>query len=445
MNGLVRLLAGLALLISGAFSTPATAHDVPDEVTVLTFLKPEDDRLVLLVRAPLKSLRDIDIPLKENGYVDLERVEDPLRYAAQIWISDFVELYENGERLPRPEVIAARAALLGDRAFESFDEALAQITGNPLDPATNLYWEQGYLEIAYRYPIASQDSQFAIRPGLTRLGVQVNVILRMLFPDGEERVFDVHADVGRVQLDPSAWQAAHMFARDGLRYSLGSVDHLLFLFALVIPFRRLRPLAVVVSAFMVAHSATLIASAYGLAPNALWFGPLVSTLIAVSILYMATENIVGMNAQRRWMIAFAFGLIYGFEFSFLLTERLQFAGSHLLASLLAFNFGVALGQLLVLAIAVPALALAFRYVVPEKVGIIILSAFVAHTAWHWMIERGGNLMRFPWPVMDALVLSRLIWWAIAVVTVAALLWLVSGPVRRFQGDPPEARGAPPAE
>jgi apolipoprotein N-acyltransferase len=53
-------------------------------------------------------------------------------------------------------------------------------------------------------------------------------------------------------------------------------------------------------------------------------------------------------------------------------------------------------------------------------------------------------MRFPWPQMDALSLSRLIWWAIAIVAVAALLWLVSGAVRRFQGEPPEP-GRPPAE
>ena len=337
-------------------------------------------------------------------------------------------------------------ALPGDRSFETYDTALANILGRPLDPATDITWAQGFIEVAYRYPIASDTSRFAIEPGLTRLGVQVNVMLRTLFADGRERAFDVHADVGRVELDPSWWQAFSLFVKEGFRHILGGIDHLLFLFALVIPFRRLRPLVTVVTAFTLAHSVTLIASAYGLAPQALWWPPLVETMIAVSILYMALENIVGANAGRRWFIAFGFGLIHGFGFSFLLTERLQFAGAHLLTALLAFNVGVELGQLLVLAIAVPLLGLVFRYVMPEKVGIVILSAFVAHTAWHWMIERGSVLMLYPWPTVDAVALSRLLWWLIAVVAMAGLLWLVSGAVRRFQGAGREAgETAPPAE
>ena len=120
----------------------------------------------------------------------------------------------------------------------------------------------------------------------------------------------------------------------------------------MIPFRRFGALVLIVTAFTVAHSITLIAAASGLAPDALWFSPLVETLIAASILYMALENIAGATSvQRRWIIAFAFGLVHGFGFSFALRETLQFAGSHLVTSLLAFNVGVELGQLLVLAAA----------------------------------------------------------------------------------------------
>src|SRR5439155_7145698 len=82
----------------------------------------------------------------------------------------------------------------------------------------------------------------------------------------------------------------------------------------------------------VAHSVTLIASAYNLGPTALWFPPLIETLIAMSIVYMALENIVGSNVRRRWMITFGFGLVHGFGFSFALRETLQFAGSYLLTS-----------------------------------------------------------------------------------------------------------------
>src|SRR6202163_1600651 len=110
----------------------------------------------------------------------------------------------------------------------------------------------------------------------------------------------------------------------------------------------------------------------------------------MSIVYMALENIVGgATVRRRWMIAFGFGLVHGFGFSFALRETLQFAGSHLLTSLLSFNIGVELGQLLVLLLLIPALEALFRYVVAERIGTIILSALVTHTAWHWMVERAG--------------------------------------------------------
>jgi hypothetical protein len=64
------------------------------------------------------------------------------------------------------------------------------------------------------------------------------------------------------------------------------------------------------------------------------------------------------------------------------------------SSLLAFNVGVELGQLLVLVLLVPLLGLLFRYVVAERMGTIILSAIVAHTAWHWMLERWDVLRKF---------------------------------------------------
>ena len=149
----------------------------------------------------------------------------------------------------------------------------------------------------------------------------------------------------------------------------------------------------IVTAFTLAHSVTLISSALGLAPDSLWFPPLVEMLIAVSIVYMALENIVGA-ARHRWLMALGFGLIHGFGFSFALRETLQFAGSHLVTSLLAFNVGVELGQLAVLLPLVPGLTLVFRFVVPERIGTIILSALAAHHAWHWMLERWEVLALF---------------------------------------------------
>src|SRR6202022_2945946 len=238
---------------------------------------------------------------------------------------------------------------------------------------------------------------------------------------------------GLVRLDPSWRQAALRFVELGFFHILDGTDHLLFLFCLVIPFRRFRALIPVVTAFTVAHSITLIASAYNLAPNSLWFPPLIETLIAISILYMALENIVGVaKVQRRWIVAFGFGLVHGFGFSFALRQTLQFAGSHLLTSLLSFNMGVELGQLLVLIVLIPALELLFCFVVAERMGTIILSALVAHTGWHWMTERWDRLrqFRFEWPVLNAALLASAMRWLMAVVVLAGVIWLMKSVLGR---------------
>ena len=142
---------------------------------------------------------------------------------------------------------------------------------------------------------------------------------------------------------------------------------------------------------------------------------------------------MGVNLQRRWLVAFGFGLVHGFGFSFVLHETFQFAGSHLLTSLLCFNLGAEVGQVLVIALLVPSLALLFRYV-PERMGTIILSAFVAHTGWHWTLERINLLRQFrlEMPALDAALLATIVRWLIVVVVLVALGWLAAIVQRRLQ-------------
>jgi hypothetical protein len=417
-----------AALAAALVALPALlgGHEVPNEVTVLGFVRPQGQTLTLLLRVPLRSMRDVDVPTFQNGFLDFSRLDQALNDAATLWLRDYVELYENDRRLAAPRVAGIRISLPSDPSFASYDEARAHIlTGERLQQGTDIYWEQGMLDVAYEYPIVSDQSDFAIRPALTRLGLQVNVVLRFLQPGKTERAFDVHADTGIVHLDPRWHQAFYLFAKQGFFHILDGIDHLLFLLCLVIPFRRFRPLVIVVTAFTVAHSVTLIASAYGMAPDSLWFPPLIETLIAVSILYMAFENIVGANLQRRWVVTFGFGLIHGFGFSFLLRERLQFAGSHLVTSLLAFNVGVEIGQLLVLVITIPALALIFRYVVAERIGTILMSALVAHTAWHWATDRGTRLLGYRWTAIGLSDVAAFLRLAMVIVAAAFLMWLVT--------------------
>jgi len=421
----------VALLIV-ALRAVLGAHDIPNDVTVQTFLKPEGQRLRLAVRVPLIAMRDMDYPKPPgatNGdLLDLSRADPTLRDAATLWIGDDLEVYEDDDRLPAPIVVSVRASLPSDRSFASYEDAVAHLAAPPLPSETEFLWSQGMLDVLLEYPIRSDRSKFSVRPKLARLGIRTVTVLRFLPPGGAVRAFEFLGDPGLVRLDPRWHQAAAQFVKLGFLHILDGIDHLLFLLCLVIPFRRLRALVAVVTSFTVAHSITLIASAYNLAPDALWFPPLIETLIAVSIVYMALENIVSPQLKRRWLITFGFGLVHGFGFSFALRQTLQFAGSHLLTSLLSFNVGVELGQLLVLVVMIPALGLLFRHVVDERLGTIILSVLVAHTAWHWMTERYGVLrqFRFEWPAFDAAFWAAAMRWGMLAVVGVALYWLVFG-------------------
>jgi HupE / UreJ protein len=425
----LRLFAPLVALLVAASVSPLAAHDIPNDATVQLFFKPEGNRLHILARVPLKTMRDAEFPERGQGYLDFDRVDPVLIESAKLWLSDFIDVYEGDALLPKPSVVSTRLSLESDPSFSSYDSALAHVTGPKLTNQTAVFWNQLMLDVLFEYSIESDQSRFSIHPALDRLASRVLIVLRFLPPGGAVRAFEFLGDPGLVRLDPRWFQAVGQFVKLGFLHILDGTDHLLFLFCLVIPFRRFRALIPVVTSFTVAHSITLIASAYNLAPDALWFPPLIETLIATSIVYMALENIVGgATVQRRWAITFGFGLVHGFGFSFALRQTMQFAGSHLLTSLLSFNVGVELGQLLVLVLMIPALDLLFRYAVAERMGTIILSAIVAHTAWHWMLDRYRVLRQYPfqWPSLDAAPLAKDLRLLMLIVIAAGLVWVVFG-------------------
>jgi hypothetical protein len=406
---------------------PATrllAHDIPRDVTVQAFAKPEGQTFKLLVRVPLKAIMDIEFPRKERDFMDLERIDQALRDASMIWLARKIELFEEDALSPEPRILSTRVALESDRSFATYEEALAHVTGPPLGNDVSIFWEQGLLDVLFEYPIRSDQSHFSLHMAFDRLGIRVVTALRFMPPGGVVRAYELEGDAGLVPLDPRWTQAVLRFVNLGFFHILDGTDHLLFLFCLVIPFRRIWTLVPIVTAFTVAHSITLIAAAYNYAPGALWFPPLIETLIATSIVYMALENIAVDAPRRRWLITFLFGLVHGFGFSFGLQHTLQFAGSHLLTSLLSFNIGVELGQLLVLVLMVPALGVLFRYVVAERIGTIILSAIVAHTAWHWMTDRYAVLQQFPWPAITAADAASAIRWLMLLIVLAAGAYLL---------------------
>jgi hypothetical protein len=412
-------------------STLADAHDLPLDRIMNGFVKIESRQADLVVRVPLDLLIGVPFPLAGDHY-NVAGSGPAVQTALKV-LASTLQLWEGNVQLA-PSAAVGRLAPLSDRSFEDYDQAATGVD-QPLPPDTVIGFQMGYLDAHFVYPISSPNSVFSIESSLAaELGDYTKLAIRFI-PLGEAgRVMMLTGASGRVALDPPWYQASVGFIKLGIEHILSGVDHLLFLLCLIIPFRRVRGLIPVITAFTVGHSVTLIGTAYGLAPTGQWFPPFVETAIAVSIVYMALENIVAASLRRRWIIAGLFGLVHGFGFADILKEQLQFAGSNLLVSLLSFNIGIEIGQLLVLCAFVPALALLFRGAMSGRMGIIVVSAVVAHTAWHWMLDRADVLWQTPWPQPTAAGLMVLARWILAIaLAVGAAKLLAKWAERRWPG------------
>lgn len=389
----------------------AWGHDAPANVTVFVQMRAEAGAMRALVRIPLEAVRDVDFPAVEGGYLDVARLAPRLPGLAQIWVGDVFGVFEDGVAVGKPRIVGTQISVESDRSFATFDAAAARLRAPLPGKGERLFWKQVFFDVELTFSIRSASAKFAVKPGFVDLGERVQTVLHY-----RDRVFLLPGDQEPFPLEPGWWEAAWRFVRMGFVHILDGADHLLFLLCLVIPLRRMWPLVCVVTAFTLAHSVTLAISALGWAPDALWFPAAVELSIAGSIVFMAVGNIVGWTGERRWLVAFGFGLVHGFGFSFALKESLQFAGGHLAAALLAFNFGVELGQLAALGVMVVGLRVAFRFV-EERVGMIVLSTLVAHTGWHWMWERWEVLGRYAVPAPGVsfvlkCVLAGMVFWGV---------------------------------
>jgi hypothetical protein len=385
-------------LCAACWAGAAQAHEFKLDAVINAFVEVRPGEARLVLRAPLYLFKQARFPVA-NAQIDLDQAAPALERALAAIQRD-ITLQENGRALVASSA-SARLSLPSDRSFESYEQALDHVA-EPLEAGTGIYIDQGYVDARISYPIGAADSEFSIRTtAAPELGDYLKLALRYRPAAGDPRAMVITSQSGTVALNPTWWRAASTFTGLGITHILGGYDHLLFLLCLVIPLRGWRQILSVITVFTLAHSFTLLGSAFHLAPAGRWFPPFVETAIAASIVYMALENIMGVRLERRVLITALFGLVHGFGFSYGLQENFQFAGTHLLVSLLGFNVGVEIGQLMVFAVMLPLLALVRRYVLPGRIGMIILSAILADTGWHWMLERADVLWKTPWPQPSA--------------------------------------------
>lgn len=413
----------------------ARAHDLPGEVSVSGFFDYAGAEPELVLRVPLIMLTNVNLPKRGPGYLDLAEIEDGVARAEAAVASAFGIVAAGRPLVPR--ALDSRISLASEDTFDAPDTARVAILGDPLPVSRNVFWNQGYFDVRMVFPAQEDGTGYSLRTDLPPgMADRTIVTLGIIAPDRPMRMLSVAGASGDLALDPEWHQAGSLFLTKGVEHILTGTDHLLFLLLLILPLRAdPRRLLGVVTAFTIGHSMTLIPAALGLAPSAAWFLPALETVIAASIVYMAVENLLGASLRFRWKLAFGFGLIHGIGFANTLTDVMQFAGAHLVTSLVFFNIGIELGQVLILAVVVPLLALVLRNARLERSGIVVISVLAGHEAWHWATERARGIDF----AVDggAAIFEALTWTGVALVLGIALWWALASR-RRRPGDQPMA-------
>ncbi|MCA6104392.1 MULTISPECIES: HupE/UreJ family protein [Bradyrhizobium] len=176
----------------------------------------------------------------------------------------------------------------------------------------------------------------------------------------------------------------------GIEHIFLGYDHIAFLVAVVLWARRLIPVIKIVTAFTIAHSITLSLAALGILviPSRI-----VEPAIAASIVIVAVENFFSRDIERRWRVTFLFGLIHGFGFAGALQE-VGLPPNAVVPALAAFNVGVEIGQVVIVAIVLPLLGLVDRLFAADRTHparaaslVYAVSAVISLFGGYWLLTR----------------------------------------------------------
>ncbi len=362
----------LVFLFVMACWSPALAH------------KPSDSYLALTVEGNIVrgqwdiALRDLDFALgldsSGDGAVTWGELKQKHREIEAYALSRLT-LTANGQSCP----MAATDHLVDDHtdgAYEvfRFEARCASTIDNEIAVAYGLFFDI--------------DPQ---HKGLLRLQRGGTISTGVFTPEARQQTFSLSM--------PSRWRQFVDYAAQGVWHIWIGFDHILFLMALLLPAVAVRTrrqwmpvtrflpalgdVAKIVTAFTVAHSITLTLATLGLISLP---SRLVESTIALSVIVAALNNIFPLFPERRWPMAFVFGLIHGFGFATVLGDLGLPAGSLALA-LVGFNLGVEAGQLAIVAGFLP-LAWWLRATPFYQRGVLLGgSAVIAVLAAIWLVER----------------------------------------------------------
>jgi hydrogenase/urease accessory protein HupE len=186
------------------------------------------------------------------------------------------------------------------------------------------------------------------------------------------------------------WANIGEFILLGIEHILTGYDHIAFLLALIVIGLSIKEVLKIITAFTIAHSITLLLAATQVVSLN---SRIVESVIAFSICFVALENLFKKKVNYRWLVTFGFGLVHGFGFASVLQELIV-GKANLLVSVVSFNLGVEVGQLMIFLVLLPVLYLLKNKFEFRKVTVgVSLAIFLL--GFTWLIERGFNLKLLP--------------------------------------------------
>jgi hypothetical protein len=304
-----------------------------------------------------------------------------------------------GDTEIKPRVVRVKAYPIGQEpGFATLSEAQAALAGGlPFpDAASETYVGDTIIDVLLEYPTSGDIGAYTIAsrldPGLPGQEETANLILD--HGPGGTKVFRARGLLQEpITITRSSISAAVTFIWEGVRHILGGLDHVLFVLCLVLGATGLRSLVGRITGFTVGHSVTLTTGFLGFVPTGAWFVPSVETGIALSIIYAAALALRprqdrALGEQRMFFVTCAIGLLHGLGFSFVLHEILKVDSPNLWQSLLAFNIGVEVGQLVIVLAVWPVLLMMRRFnETIWQVSRISIAVGCIAIAAYWTVQR----------------------------------------------------------
>ena len=304
---------------------------------------------------------------------------------------DGIKIYKNGSQPDFATLDEAKKSFQEEPLFDAFEQEV--YVG---DTTVDVLVHYSSQSAVYKYALSSN-----LNPGLPDQDETANLVLDYS-PSGVQ-VFRARGLLNEpVIVTRSVIDAVVTFIKEGVKHILEGLDHVLFVICLVLGAMHIRPLFWRVTGFTIGHSITLSLGFFGFVPTAAWFVPAVETGIALSIIYVAIVAVLPdlqrteQGQRNEWSvvgITGLIGLLHGLGFSFVLQNILQVTSPNIWQSLLAFNLGVEIGQVLIVIFA----GLAFYLIGLSgsrvaKINRYSVAGLCIAISCYWVIERGSNIL-----------------------------------------------------